>query len=83
MGKYEANPIEYLTHAKVKYELLDQKGLENVPLSGGAKLFIIPQGDDRVKELELLAVKFPNGTRADVVSDINQELLFSTYEVSQ
>lgn len=83
MGGYEANPIQYLTYNKANYTLLDQNGLENVPLSGGAKLFIIPAGDNRVKDLETLKAKFPDGKSSDVNSDVSGLLLFSTFEVSQ
>ncbi len=83
MGGYEANPIQYLTSGKLSYILIDIQGLESLPINGGAKLFIVPASDNRVKILELLKTKFPNGQIRDYNSSVGQDLLYSTFEVNQ
>lgn len=81
MGGYEANPIQYLTHKKSEYKLLNESELRDLPISGGAKLFIVPAGANHDQLLELLKIKLPEGTITNVKSEFSGKLLFSVYEV--
>lgn len=83
MGGYEANPIEYLTHDKASYQLLDQRQLFNLPIEQSKKItVIVPAGNDHDKDLDALKIKFPNGKSVDIKSNFNGKLLFSAYEVT-
>ncbi len=83
MGGYEANPIQYLTHKKLKYQLLSSQELAELPISGGSKLIIISSGDEHDKLITLTKAKFPKAKVIDIRSDFNGKLLFSAVEVSQ
>ncbi len=83
MGGYEANPTQYLTHNKSDYKLLNESELRELPISGGPKLIIIPAGSNHDQLVELVKVKFPEGTLTNVKSDFSGKLLFSVYEVKQ
>ena len=81
MGGYEANPIQYLTHNKVDYKLLDDKQLKDLPISQGKFIVIVPAGNNHDNQLLDLKAKFPNGTIKDIKSSFNGKLLFSVFEV--
>lgn len=84
MGGYEANPIQFLTHKKSEYRLVDEAQLRDLPIAGGPKLIIVPVGSNHDQILEIIKVKFPNGVlRGGVNSALNGKLLFSIYEVNQ
>lgn len=83
MGGYEANPVQYLTHNKSEYQLINESQLRELPITGGSKLIIIPAGSQHDQLVEIVKVKFPNGTLRAINSDFNGKLLFSTYEVNQ
>ena len=80
MGGYEANPIQYLTHNKLEYKLLDEKQLKDLPLDQGKILVIVPAGNNHDAQLQDLKAKFPAGTISDIRSNINGKLLFSAFE---
>ncbi len=84
MGGYEANPIQYLTHNKAQYQLIDESQLRQLPIEGNInQLIIIPAGLDQTKRIEILKAKFPNGKITTVNSSFNGELLFSIFKVQQ
>ena len=82
MGGYEANPIQYLTHKKVEYKLLDTSQLKALPINQGKILVVVPAGNDHDAQLSDLKAKFPAGTIKDIKSDFNGRLLFSLFEVN-
>lgn len=82
MGGYEANPIQYLTHKKVEYKLLDTSQLKALPINQGKILVVVPAGNDHDAQLSDLKAKFPAGTIKDIKSDFNGRLLFSVFEVN-
>lgn len=82
MGGYEANPIQYLTHKKVEYKLLDTSQLKALPINQGKILVVVPAGNDHDALLSDLKAKFPAGTIKDIKSDFNGRLLFSVFEVN-
>lgn len=79
-GRYGNITVEYLTHHKVNYTLVNQKQLENVPL-GGHKLFIITTEGNANQALQTVRAKFPNGTLTEDDSSFNGQRLFYVYEV--
>lgn len=83
MGGYEANPIQYLTHNKLNYKLLDQRQLLDLPLDTKNSLVIIPVGSDSEKDIQNLKAKFPAGKLSEVRSDFNGKLLFNVYELGR
>lgn len=84
MGGYEANPIQYLTHNKVDYELIDEKRLQDLPIEGPInQIIIIPAGPDADKRVAILRAKFPKGTVTNVNSNFNDKYLFSVFRVKQ
>lgn len=80
MGGYEANPIQYLTHNKLDYKLLDEKQLKDLPIDQGRILVIVPAGNNHDAQLLDLKAKFPTGSISDIRSNINGKLLFSAFE---
>ncbi len=84
MGGYEANPIQYLTHNKVDYQLIDEKRLRDLPIEGSInEIIIIPSGTDADKQIQILRAKFPKGTVTNINSDFNDRYLFSVFGVKQ
>jgi len=84
MGGYEANPMQYLTHNKVDYELIDEKRLRDLPIEGPInEIIIIPAGPDADKRVAILRAKFPKGTVTNINSTFNDRYLFSVFEVKQ
>jgi hypothetical protein len=84
MGGYEANPIQYLTHNKEDYELIDEKRLQDLPIEGPInEIIIIPAGPDADKRVAILRAKFPKGTVTNVNSNFNDKYLFSVFRVKQ
>lgn len=82
MGGYDANPIQYLTHNKASYQLLDQQQLMNLPIEQPKQtIVIVPVGSDHDKDIEALKIKFSNGKLIDIKSNLTGELLYSVYEV--
>jgi hypothetical protein len=82
MGGYEANPIQYLTHKKVEYKLLDNNQLKALPINQGKILVVVPAGNDHDAQLLDLKAKFPTGSIKDIKSDFNGRLLFSVFELN-
>ncbi|MCX6804603.1 MAG: glycosyltransferase family 39 protein [Patescibacteria group bacterium] len=84
MGGYEANTIEYLTHKKSQYSLLDTAQLRDLPIANTTNiLIIVPAGADHDKQVAIVKAKFPNATVKDFYSDFNGKLLFSACEINQ
>lgn len=83
LGGYASYPVEYLTHKKSEYRLIDENQLRDLPIAGGSKLIIVPAGDSHDQIIEILKVKFPQGNLKSINSDFNGRLLFSAYEVNQ
>lgn len=80
-GGYESMPAEYLTADKVKYTLLDSNGLRDLPLQGGAQLFVFPSSDSSNTIIDILKAKFPSGTLQPHYSAFDNDLLFYSYGV--
>ena len=82
MGGYEANPIQYLTHKKVEYKLIDSQQLKDLAINQGRVMVIIPAGNEHDEQISNLKAKFPSGTVKDIKSSFNGRLLFSVYEAN-
>lgn len=80
-GGYETMPAEYLLANKQDYILLDRDALRDLPLQGGAQLFVYPSGENSSAITELLKAKFPNGTLTPHNSSFDNSLLFYSFEV--
>lgn len=82
MGGYEANPIQYLTHNKAKYQLLSQKELKDLPINQSKILVVVPAGSESASLLQDMKAKYPEGKSKEIRSSFSDKLLFTVYEVN-
>lgn len=75
-GGYSALPVEYLTHNKSKYELLDASSLQSLPIGGSSKRFIVPADSNAASQLTMLQAKFPASTTDPQISSFSGKVLF-------
>lgn len=81
MGGYEANTIQYLTHQKISYQLLDNKELRDLPINNEKKLIIIPEGSENKSQIQDLKAKYPDAKSFEIRSSFSDKLLFTVFEV--
>jgi len=79
-GGYEAMPTQYLTNKKTQYQLLDNKQLQDQPLTEGPKLYVFPASDSSSQLSEILTAKYPEGKLVPHYSGFNEKLLFYSFE---
>lgn len=82
-SQLQALPVEYLTHYKSNYKLLNHQALLDLPLGGASKkLFLVPADATAAENLGLINSKFPNATVHPQYSAFSGKLLFYTDEVN-
>ena len=74
--------IAYLDHGDNTYTAISPAQINNLPLTGAHRLFVIDAASktDAVKNLK---PKFPGGVLRPEYSDFNQTEIYYTYEVTK
>lgn len=80
-GEYQLQTVEYLTHNKSSYIVVDPSKVDSIPLdNGSAKEFMVFE-NDKETALKRLRLKFPKGQTSPHYSTFSGDELFLVYTV--